>query len=465
MTYIQSFGATETVTGSCHFLHVKHGPNILIDCGYFQGKNEKKTLDTFDFNPKDVDVVLLTHAHLDHIGRLPKLVKEGFNGKVIALRSTLDLAEIILFDSAKIAEEDYKCALKKAKRSGNQKQVLPPIYSTDDAQAVFDLIIQYADYNKSIRLSPKVQVTFHNAGHILGSAAIELEIKGDDSNKTIVFSGDLGGTDDMIMPTPSFINKADTLYIESTYGDRDHRPLEETINECKQIIIDTLTNQGNVLIPSFAIERSQEILLLLKQMYYDNELPTCKVYLDSPMAIRATQIYNNYPNELNKNANRLLQRDGSVFEFPYLQYALKEKDSMRINEQESGCIIIAGSGMCTGGRILHHFKHRLWDKKNAVIFIGYQVQGTLGRQLIDGAELIHLYHESISVNAKIHMLNGFSAHAGQTDLIAWMKQFNQLDKIYLIHGEPNVQDEFKKVIKEKLHKPVHIVKYAEKIYP
>jgi metallo-beta-lactamase family protein len=279
-----------------------------------------------------------------------------------------------------------------------------------------------------------------------------------------VFSGDLGGSDDMIMPAPSSIKNADALYIESTYGDRDHHPLGESIKKCKQIIIDTLSNQGNVLIPSFAIERSQEILLLLKQMYYNHELPVCKVYLDSPMSIRATQIYNNYPKELNKNANKLLQRDGSVFEFPYLQYALKEKDSMRINEQESGCIIIAGSGMCTGGRILHHFKHRLWDDKNAVIFIGYQVQGTLGRQLIDGAEFIHLYHERISVNAKIHMLNGFSAHAGQTDLIAWINQFNQLGKVYLIHGEPNVQDEFKKAIKEQLCKPVHIVKYAEKIY-
>ncbi|GLS89741.1 MBL fold metallo-hydrolase [Psychromonas marina] len=464
MAFIQSFGATETVTGSCHFLQLNNGPNILVDCGYFQGKNEHLTADPFAFNPKDVDIVLLTHAHLDHIGRLPKLVKEGFNGKVVALRSTMDLAEVILFDSAKIAEEDYKSALKKARRSGNEKHVALPIYSTDDAQAVFDLIIQYASYNKPIQLTPTVEVTFRNAGHILGSATIQLTFTEQGATKTVVFSGDLGGRSDMIMPAPAFIKKADALYIESTYGDRDHRPLQETIDECKQLIIDTLTNQGNVLIPSFAIERTQEILLLLKQMYYDNELPACKVFLDSPMAIRATQIYNNYPLELNSNANKQLQRDGSVFEFAYLQYALKEKDSMRINEQESGCIIIAGSGMCTGGRILHHFKHRLWDKNNAVIFIGYQVQGTLGRQLVDGAESIQLYHETINVNAKIHMLNGFSAHAGQSDLLAWINEFEQLGKLYLVHGEASVQAEFKKVIRDQLHKPVHIVKYAEKIH-
>jgi len=464
MTFIQSFGAAETVTGSCHFLQLKNGPNILVDCGYFQGENEEQTYAPFDFDPKDVDIVLLTHAHLDHVGRVPKLVKEGFDGKVVALRATMDLAEVILMDSAKIAEEDYKTALKKAKRTGNEKQVPPPIYTSDDAKAVFDLIIQYADYNKAIQLVPGVKVTFRNAGHILGSATIQIEVSEEGYTKSLVFSGDLGSRRDIIMTPPSFVKKADALYIESTYGDREHRPLKETIDECKKIIINTLENQGNVLIPSFAIERTQEILLLIKQMYYDKELPVCKVFLDSPMAIRATQIYNNYHAELNASASKLLLRDGTVFDFPYLQYSLKAKDSMLINKEDSGCIIIAGSGMCTGGRILHHFKHRLWDDRNSVIFVGYQVKGTLGRQMIDGAESIQLFHEKINVNAKIHMLSGFSAHADQSDLVAWMSEFEQLEKIYLIHGEPDKQAVFKDVIKEQLHKPVHIVKYGEKIY-
>lgn len=464
MTYIQSFGAAETVTGSCHFLQIKNGLQILVDCGYFQGIDEKKTVAPFDFDPKKVDIILITHAHLDHIGRIPKLVKEGFNGKVVALRATMDLAEVILLDSAKIAEEDYKTALKKAKRSGDEKSVPLPIYSTDDAKSVFDLTVQYAHYNKKIQLAPGVNVTFRNAGHILGSATIQIEIRAEGCTKSLLFSGDLGSRQDLIMPPPDLVKRADALYIESTYGDRDHRPLKETVAEFKEIVISTLKNQGNILIPSFAIERTQEILLLLKQMYYDKELPICKVFLDSPMAIRATQIYTNYHTELNAYANKLQQRDGAIFDFPYLQYSLKEKDSMLINKQDHGCIIIAGSGMCTGGRILHHFKHRLWDARNSVIFVGYQVRGTQGRLMIDGADFIQLYHEKIKVNAQIHMLNGFSAHADQSDLLAWMGEFEQLDKIFLIHGEPDKQATFKQVIKEQLDKTAHIVKYGEKIY-
>ncbi|PKG38006.1 MBL fold metallo-hydrolase [Psychromonas sp. Urea-02u-13] len=464
MSFIQSFGAAETVTGSCHFLQLKNGPNILIDCGYFQGDNEQKTSLAFDFNPKDVDIILLTHAHLDHVGRVPKLVKEGFDGKLVALRATMDLAEVILMDSAKIAEEDYKTALKKARRTGNEKRVPLPIYSSDDALSVFDLIIQYADYDKAIQLTPSVQVTFRNAGHILGSATIQIEISEEGETKSLVFTGDLGPRQDIIMTPPSFVKKAHALYIESTYGDRDHRPLQESIEAFKEIIINTLENQGNVLIPSFAIERTQEVLLLLKQMYYDKSLPACKVFLDSPMAISATQIYNNYHRNLNACANKMLARDGSVFEFPYLQYSLKKPESKRINKEESGCIIIAGSGMCTGGRILHHFKHRLWDERNSVIFVGYQVQGTLGRHLIDGADSIQLHHETINVNAKIHMLSGFSAHADQSDLLSWMSEFEQLDNIYLIHGKASTQATFKEVIKGQLHKHAHIVKYGEKIH-
>ncbi len=280
----------------------------------------------------------------------------------------------------------------------------------------------------------------------------------------MVFSGDLGGRKDLIMSPPSLVKSADALYIESTYGDRDHRSLKETIAEFKTVVIDTLNNQGNVLIPSFAIERTQEILLLLKQMYYAQELPVCKVFLDSPMAIRATQIYTNYHNELNDAANKLLARDGSIFEFPYLNYSLKNDDSILINKEESGCIIIAGSGMCTGGRILHHFKHRLWNARNSVLFVGYQVQDTLGRQLIDGCDTIQLYHENIKVNAQIHMINGFSAHAGQSDLLAWMGEFEKLDKIFLIHGEPDKQTLFKQAIADKMDKSAHIVEYGEKVY-
>ncbi|WP_024852194.1 MBL fold metallo-hydrolase RNA specificity domain-containing protein [Hydrogenovibrio kuenenii] len=464
MTPIQSFGAAETVTGSCHLLQLKNGPKILIDCGMFQGHTDHDNSDPFGFDPKEVDILLITHAHLDHVGRIPKLVKEGFDGRIISLRATMELAEVILLDSAKIMQEDYKTHYKKAQRRGEEEKVHLPLYDLDDARDVFDLNIQYAEYDKPISMGKNLHATFRNAGHILGSATIQIDFEEEGVMKTVVFSGDLGNQKDLILQSPEYVKKADALYIESTYGDRNHRSLDASIEEFKKAVKDTLINQGNVIIPSFAVERTQELLLLLKQMYYDKELPTCKIFLDSPMAIRATRIYSQYVQELNEVANDFLERDGSVFDFPYLEYTLKGEDSMKINDEESGCIIIAGSGMCTGGRILHHFKHRLWNPRNSVIFVGYQAVGTLGRLMVDGAESIRIYREEIKVNAKIYMINGFSAHADQQELLAWMGQFEQLDKVFLIHGERDKQEVFKTAIEDKLHKTVHIVEHAEGVW-
>ena len=428
MIPIQSFGAAETVTGSCHLVRFKSGPVVLIDCGMFQGHTDHENSDDFGFDPREVDILLVTHAHLDHVGRIPKLVKEGFDGRIISLRATLELAEVIMLDSAKIMQEDYKTALKKAQRRGDEDKVAPPLYDMDDVGDVFNLAIQYADYNKPITLSKGIKATFHNAGHILGSASIQIDYEEDSATKTIVFSGDLGNKKDLILPPPESVRNGDALYIESTYGDRNHRSLTDSIEEFKTAIKDTLINQGNVLIPSFAIERTQEILLLLKQMYYDKSLPQCQIFVDSPMAIRATRIYSQYVQELNEDAQAFLEQDGSVFDFPYLHYTLKGEESMAINDIESGCIIIAGSGMCTGGRILHHFKHRLWNARNSVIFVGYQAVGTLGRLMVDGAETIRIYREEIKVRARTYMINGFSAHADQKELLEWIGQFQQFGK-------------------------------------
>jgi len=464
MVAIQSFGAAETVTGSCHFLQLKSGPKMLIDCGMFQGHTDHNSADPFGFNPQDVDVLLITHAHLDHVGRIPKLVKEGFSGRIIATRATMDLAEVVLLDSAKIAQEDYKTSLKKAKRRGDEREVPEPIYTIDDARAVFDMNIQYADYNNPIKVEHGVTATFRNAGHILGSSTIQIDFSDEGQKKTVVFSGDLGGCIDTVMQAPEKVTYANDLYIESTYGDRNHRSLEDSVSEFKTAVIQTIKNQGNVLIPSFAIERTQEILILLKQMYYNKELPECKVFVDSPMAIKATTIYNQNHNSLNKAAQELFNKDGSVFDFPYLEYSTSGADSMQINEVESGAIIIAGSGMCNGGRILHHFKHRLWNDKNTLIFVGYQVEGTLGRNLVDGAEFIRVYGEKIKVRANRLMINGFSAHADQKDMLKWMSGFETLDKVFLVHGERDKQEVFKKAIEDQLHKTVHIVEYAEEIW-
>ncbi|RUM63563.1 MAG: MBL fold metallo-hydrolase [Sulfurimonas sp.] len=463
MALVQSFGAAEVVTGSCHLLQLDSGLNIMVDCGMFQGEVEYKNFQPFGFNPKDVDVLLITHAHLDHVGRIPELVKKGFNGRIITLRSTLDLAEVVLLDSAHLMEDDFHTHFKKAQRRGSEKRVRRPLYNVEDVYKVYSLPLVYAQYAEEVPIDTGVSATFHNAGHILDSAIITIRYHDKGNEKTVVFSGDLGNHNDMVMPIPDHVRHANTLYIESTYGDRKHQGIKESEAKFKTIIQETLSRQGNVIIPSFAIERTQEILCILKQLYDNHELPTCKIFLDSPMAIRATRLYDNYHQELSQCCNDYLKRDGSIFEFPNVHYTVTQDESRRINNEHS-CIIIAGSGMCTGGRILHHFKNHIWNANNSVIFVGYQANGTLGRQLVEGAEWITLYHEKIKVGAKIHAISGFSAHADQGELMQWIRGFETLENIFLVHGEKKAQQVFKTLIAEQTTHKVHIVKEEEKIW-
>ncbi len=463
MATLQSYGAAEVVTGSCHLLQLQNGISLLIDCGMFQGEVEERNYNAFGFDPGDVDFLLLTHGHLDHVGRTPKLVKEGFKGTIVTRQSTMDLAEVVMLDSAHLMKESYKTRYKKAQRVGKEKEIREALYTESDVRAVFHRPMIFASYDEQIDLGNGIFVNFKNAGHILGSSIIQVIFAEDGAKKMLVFSGDLGNDDELVMPLPDTVEEANALFIESTYGDRNHKGVRESDIELQQVILETFKNEGNVLIPSFAIERTQEILCLLKQMYERGELPVCQIFLDSPMAIRATEIYKKYHEELNECCNRFLERDGTIFDFPYLHYTLRVQDSMKINAEESRCIISAGAGMCNGGRILQHFKHRLWNEKNAVVFVGYQVQGTLGRRLVDGAKKIKIYGEDIIVKAKVHTINGFSAHADQNGLIEWMSKFTKLDKIFLVHGERDKQEIFQKEIEKRLHKKSHIVKHGEKI--
>jgi len=464
MATVTSYGAAKVVTGSCHLLAIEHGPRILIDCGMFQGRETDRNYDAFHFDAFEIDYLLVTHAHLDHIGRMPKLVKAGFGGAIYATAASRDIAEIILLDSAKIMKEDFQTNFKKAQRRGKEKDVREPLYDEDDVEATFDLPWHHPEYDESFELKEGVKVTYHNAGHILGAAFIEITYQEHGVEQTIVFSGDIGNDNDMVMENLGKCTHANYLYVESTYGDRNHKDTEASIAEFKRVIIDTLRNWGNVMIPSFAVERTQGILCLLKEMHDRKELPHCKIFLDSPMATRATEVYNNYSELLSQQCQDYKKRDGSVFDFENLIYTPDVEGSRAINEVDSRAIIIAGSGMCTGGRIIHHFKNRLWNPKNAVIFVGYQAVGTLGRHIVDGARWVKIFHEDILIKANIHTINGFSAHADQDAIIKWISQMEDLYRVYLIHGEEDKQVILRSVIENALHKKAHIVEPEEVIY-
>ena len=464
MATVTSYGAAGVVTGSCHLLSIEHGPRILIDCGMYQGREEDRNYSAFGFNASEIDYLLVTHAHLDHVGRIPKLVKEGFNGAIYTTAATRDIAEIILLDSAKIMKEDFETNFKKAQRRGKEKDVREPLYDEDDVEAAFNLDWHHPEYDETFEVEKEVKVTFRNAGHILGAAFIEITYQEHGVEQTIVFSGDIGNDNNMVMENLEKCTHANYLYVESTYGDRNHKGTEASIAELKRVIIDTLRDWGNVLIPSFAVERTQEILLLLKEMHDRKELPHCKIFLDSPMATRATEVYNNYSELLSQQCQDYKKRDGTVFDFENLIYTPDVEGSRSINEVNSRAIIIAGSGMCTGGRIIHHFKNRLWNPKNAVIFVGYQAVGTLGRHIVDGARWVKIFHEDILIKASIHTINGFSAHADQAAIIKWISQMEDLYRVYLIHGEEDKQVILRSAIENTLGQKAHIVEPEEVIY-
>ena len=439
---IRACGAAKTVTGSCHLVEAK-GIKLLIDCGMFQGADEDMNYQPFPFNPGDVDYLILTHAHIDHCGRIPLLVKEGFRGKILCTRPTAQIARIMLLDSAKVMEETYRSRLKKAERVG--EIVNPPLYEELDVLESFDAFhTPYLSYDKEYTLAPGLSFTLRDAGHILGSSFVELRI----DNLRITFSGDLGNRNKPIVRDPASPSKADYVFIETTYGDRRHKSFKESKEEFEDAVLQTLYRGGNVLIPSYALERAQDILFVLREMYERDILPECQVFLDSPLAINATRIFLQNPEFFDRETYRIF-KERDPFSFPYVKFTRTVEESKKINDIKSGAIIIAGSGMLTGGRILHHLKHNLWREECSLIFVGFQPKGTLGRKIIEGAEKVRVLGEEIAVKAQIFTINGFSSHADQEELTQWLSISSPL-KTFLVHGEPEKMEVFSKHIKDRL---------------
>ncbi|MFC6439026.1 MBL fold metallo-hydrolase RNA specificity domain-containing protein [Bowmanella sp. JS7-9] len=448
MAVIQHFGAAQEVTGSCHLLCSEANGRVLLDCGMYQGhgKDDDPAEHEFPFDIASLNAVVLSHAHLDHSGMLPLLVRRGYAGPIFCTAATRDLLEILLEDSFGLYSKDLERDNLRRKRRGEKPLKLA--YTEKDVKQVIRQC-HPLDYGSAHKIAHGYMLTLHDAGHILGSSIVQLSFVEQGQHKTLVFSGDLGKPNAVLMNDPYQPTQADLVMMESTYGDREHRSIDDTVEQLEQILHDAWQRGGNVMIPSFAVGRTQELIYHLGCLHQQGKLDDWQIFLDSPMAIRVTDIYDRWVDILDKTETRYMNVNHlhPLEDFlPNLFMAVTPEDSMAINRIRRGAIIIAGSGMCTGGRIKHHFKQRIWNPHNTLIFVGYQARGTLGRALVDGAKFIKMFGEQYMVKARIETLGGFSAHAGQSDLLNWVKGFNGEPKVVLVHGEPDAMQ----VLAEKI---------------
>lgn len=465
MALLNFLGAIRQVTGSCYLIESRDGAKVLLECGMRQGRREDEEDNSsgFPFNPAELSAVVISHAHIDHTGLLPKLVADGFRGPIFATEVTCDLMELMLLDSAHIQEKDAEWENKWRARQG--KPAVKPLYTVADAERMLGQR-QALNYGQPTEIAPGVELTYHEAGHILGSAIVELLVQDHHISRRLVFSGDLGNTCSPLMRAPAILKQADLVMLESTYGDRDHRCSDDTLEEFAEILQQAHRDGGNVLIPSFAVGRTQDLIYYLGQFYQQGRLPQQAVFLDSPMAIRANAIYSRHHEYFDPEQHQMLQKNGikRIEDWlPILRCTPTPDESMAINRIKSGAIIIAGSGMCTGGRIVHHFKHNLWREECHLVFPGFQAKGTLGRSIVDGVDTVKVLHQRIAVKAKIHTLGGFSAHAGQSQLVDWVKNFDHRPELYLVHGEFEKMQILQQRLREELHWEANIPEPGEQI--
>ncbi len=457
--HIECLGAVGRVTGSCHL--VKAGDfRILLDCGLIQGRHQDEALnsDPFPFDVSEIDAVVLSHAHIDHSGRIPLLVKRGYDGPIFAQTATAELCDIMLRDSANIHEQEAERTNRR--REENGEEPVEPLYTTADADLA---MAQFRPmrYHRKFEVTPSIRARFLDAGHILGSSIVELWATEGSETRKIVFSGDLGHADAPVLRDPEPVVTADFVLMESTYGDRNHRSWAETQAEVQEIAGITLKAKGNILIPAFAVGRSQLLLYWMARNFIDVGLDNWQVYLDSPMAIRATAVYEKFVSLLDEDARELWGGQEISTSLPNLHFCRTADESRELNYVNSGAIIIAGSGMCTGGRIRHHLLHNLGRKECHVVVVGYQAAGTTGRQLVEGAKTVRIFGNEIPVRATVHTIGGLSAHAGQRALVNWYDNFRERPPVVLVHGEPEAQEALRTVFEHELAVKAHVAAEGE----
>jgi metallo-beta-lactamase family protein len=432
---LEFHGAAAEVTGSAHLLRFGQR-QVLIDCGMRQGgkEEEKRNRKPFAFDPRRLDAVVATHAHIDHVGLLPKLVRDGYRGPVHATAATVELAKLLLMDSARIAEGDAERGSRRARRAG--KRPLPPLYTVGDAEAASRLFIGHA-YAEEIEIVDGLRVRFRDAGHILGSAFLEAVVRENGATRRIAFSGDIGNTGQAVIRDPETPSPADVVLIESTYGDRLHKSRPDTLNELSAVLDEAYRDRGNVVIPAFAVGRTQEILYRLRELAEAGRLPPFRVYVDSPLAIDVTKVVRDNPACFDEETLRELAQHHDPLAPPNLSFTRDAAQSQAINFAREPGVIISANGMCSAGRILHHLKHNLWRRESHIVIVGFQGVGTLGRALVDGAPRVRIMGESIAVAAKIHTIGGLSAHADQAGLLAWLAPLAaNKPRTFVVHGEP-----------------------------
>jgi metallo-beta-lactamase family protein len=444
---LEFHGAARGVTGSCHLVECA-GRRILIDCGLYQGSREldEENAEPFGFDPEGIDIVLLTHAHLDHCGRLPLLVKRGFRGEIVTTAASQELGRLVLLDAAHLHEEE---AARRAHHASSRRDpTTSPLYTTADVELTLIRFGRTVSYNRTLQLCAGISATFLNAGHILGSASVLLELEESGVRRRVLFSGDLGNAGRPILGDAVRPPRVDAVVMETTYGDRLHKPIGPSVEELYVAIGDALRRGGNVIIPTFALERAQELLFFLKAGLASGRLPsTLQVFLDSPMAISATDIFARHPECYGAQASELFREGLDPFAMPGLHFTRTTAESMALNRISGGAVIIAGSGMCTGGRVRHHLIHNLDRHNCAVIFVGYAAQGTLARRIVDGARSVMLFGEEVPARARIHTINGFSAHADQAELLKW-HQATSAARTFLVHGDAQVMRRFAECLQD-----------------